>query len=99
MKIAAMALMTAMVGVAAPPKQPPQRELTVYLRENARVAPEVRAPALHLTNKMFASIGVRLNRRIGEPPRTPSKRHIAIELTTDNPSHVLPGALGSAMPF
>ena len=98
MKLAAMALMTAMMGVGAAPERP-QRELTVYLRENARLPPEVRAPALHLANKMFSTIGIRLNRRSGEPPRTPSKRHIAIELTADNPPHLLQGALGASMPF
>ena len=41
-KIAAMTLMAAMVGVAAEPKQL-QQKLTVYLRDNARVPPEVRA--------------------------------------------------------
>jgi hypothetical protein len=73
MKIAAMTLMTAMVGVAAEPKQP-QQKLTVYLRENVRVPPEVRAPALDLANKMFATIGIRLDWRGGEPPRTSATR-------------------------
>jgi len=97
-KIAAMTLMAAMVGVAAEPKQP-QQKLTVYLRENARVPPEVRAPALDLANKMFATIGIRLDWRSGEPPRTSSTRPIAIELATDTPANLLPGALGSAMPY
>jgi hypothetical protein len=94
-KIAAMTLMAAMVGVAAEPKQPLQK-LTVYLRENARVPPEVRAPALDLANKMFA---IRLEWRSGEPPRTSSARPIGIELATDTPAKLLPGALGSAMPY
>jgi hypothetical protein len=98
MKTAALVLMIAMVGVAAEPK-PPQREVTVYLRENAPVSPHVRVPALELAHKMFAKIGVRLDERFGAPPRTAAKQHIGIELTTNNPPHVLPGALGSAMPF
>jgi hypothetical protein len=97
-KIAAMTLMTARVGVAAEPKQP-QQKLTVYVRENARVPPEVRAPALDLANKMFATIGIRLDWRIGEPPRTSSARPIGIELETGTPANLLPGALGSAMPY
>jgi hypothetical protein len=48
---------------------------------------------------MFATIGIRLNKRIGEPSPTAAKRYIGIELTTDNPPHFLPGALGSATPF
>ena len=84
-KTAAMTLMAAMVGVAAEPKQP-QQKLTVYLRENVRVPPEVRAPALDLANKMFATIGIRLEWRSGEPPNTSSPRAIAIELVTDTPA-------------
>src|ERR1700730_4079554 len=98
MKIAAMTLMAAMVGLAAEPKQP-QQKLTVYMRDNARVPPEVRAPALDLANKMFATIGIRLDWRSGEPPRTLSGRPIGIELATDTPANLLPGALGSAMPY
>jgi len=98
MKTAALALMIAMVGVAAEPKHP-QRNVTVYVRENAPVSPHVRVAALELAHKMFAQIGIRLDKRIGEPPRTPAKQPIGIELTTNNPPHVLPGALGSAMPF
>jgi hypothetical protein len=97
-KIAAMTLMAAMVGVAAEPKQP-QQKLTVYLRENVRVPPEVRAPALDLANKMFATIGIRLDWRGGEPPRTSATRPIGIELATDTPTNLLPGALGCAMPY
>ena len=92
-KIAAMTLMATMLGVAAEPKQP-QQKLTVYLRENARVPPEVRAPALDLANKMFATIGIRLDWRSGEPPGTSSARPIGIE-----PTNLLPGALGCAMPY
>jgi hypothetical protein len=98
MKIAAMTLMAAMVGVAAEPKQP-QQKLPVYLRDNARVPPEVRAPALDLANKMFATIGIRLDWRSGEPPRTSSTRPIGIELATDTPANLLPGAVGCAMPY
>jgi len=97
-KIAAMTLMAAMVGVAAEPKQP-QQKLTVYLRENVRVPPEVRAPALDLANKMFGTIGIRLDWRGGEPPRTSATRPIGIELAANTPANLLPGALGSAMPY
>ena len=98
MKIAAMTLMAAMVGVAAEPKQP-QQKLTVYLRESGHVPPEVRGPAVYLANKMFATIGIRLDWRSGEPPHTSSTRPIAVELATDTPANLLPGALGSAMPY
>ena len=98
MKIAAMTLMAAMVGVPAEPKQP-QQKLTVYLRESGHVPPEVRGPAVYLANKMFATIGIRLDWRSGEPPRTSSTRPIGVELATDTPANLLPGALGSAMPY
>jgi len=98
MKTAAMTLVAAMVGMAAEPKQP-QQKLTVYLRENVRVPPEVRAPALDLASKMFATIGIRLDWRGGEPPRASATRPIGIELAANTPANLLPGALGSAMPY
>jgi hypothetical protein len=98
MKIAAMTLMAAMVGVGAEPKQT-QQKVTVYLRESGHVPPEVRGPAVYLANKMFATIGIRLDWRSGEPPRTSSTRPIGVELATDTPANLLPGTLGSAMPY
>lgn len=98
MKIAAMTLMAAMVGVAAEPQQP-QQKLTVYLRDSGPVRTEVRAPAVYLASKMFATIGIRLDWRSGEPPRTSSPRPIGIELATDTPANRHPGALGYAMPY
>ena len=98
MKIAAMTLMAAVVGVGAEPKQP-QQKLTVYLRESGHVPPEVRGPAVYLANEMFSAIGIRLDWRSGEPPRTSSTRPIAIELATDTPANLLPGALGTALPY
>jgi hypothetical protein len=92
MKIVAMTLMAAMVVVAAEPRQPQQR-LTVYLRDNAVVPPGVEAPGLELANQMFATIGIRLDWRIGEPPRTPSAQPIFIELTTHTPTNLMPAAL------
>ena len=98
MKIAAMTLMAAMVGVAAEPKQP-QQKLTVYLRDNAAVPLTVRAPALELANKMFGTIGIRLDWRSGEPPRTSSTRPIGIELVKDTPGELLPSALAYTKPY
>jgi hypothetical protein len=98
MNIATITLMAAMVGVGAEPK-PPQQKLTVYLRESGHVPPEVRGPAVYLANKMFATIGIRLDWRSGEPPGTASTRPIAIELAIDTPANLLPGALGSALPY
>jgi hypothetical protein len=98
MKIAAMTLMAAMVGVAADPKQP-QQKLTVYLRDNAAVPLAVRAPALELANQMCATIGVRLEWRGGEPRRTSCPRCIGIELASHTPADLLPGALAYALPY
>jgi hypothetical protein len=97
MKIAAMALMVAMVGVAAEPKQP--QRVTVYLRDNGVVPPGVEAQALGLANQMFGTIGIRLDWRIGEPPRTQSAQPIFIELATETPANLLPGALAYALPY
>jgi hypothetical protein len=97
MKIAAMTLMAAIVGVGAEPKQS-QQKLTVYLRESGHVPPEVRGPAVYLANEMFARIGIRLDWRSGEPPRT-WLTPIGVELATNTPVDLLPGALGSALPY
>ena len=98
MKIAAMTLMAAMVAVAAEPSQP-QQKLTVYLRDNAGVPLPVRASALELAEKMFATIGVRLDWRSGEPPRTSSAQPIFVELVTPTPTNLMPGALAYALPY
>jgi len=95
MKIAAMTLMAAMVGMAAEPRQP-QQKLTVYLRDNATVPIVVRSQALELANKMFAAIGVSLDWHSGEPT---GARPIVIELATRTPVDLLPGALAYAQPF
>jgi hypothetical protein len=97
MKIAAMTLLAAMVGMAAEPRQL-QQKLTVYLRDNATVPLAVRTPALELANKMVATIGIRLDWRRGEPPRG-SAQPICIELATDTPANLLAGALGYTMPY
>jgi len=98
MKIAAMTLMAAIVGAAAELGQPQQR-LTVYLRYNALVPRGIETQALELANQMFGTIGIRMDWRIGEPPRTSSTRPIGIELVTDTPENLLPGTLAYALPF
>jgi hypothetical protein len=98
MKIAAMTLMAAMVGAAAEPG-PVQQKLTVYLRDNASVPIAVRAKALELANKMFATIDIRLDWRSGEPPRTSATRPIGIELAAHTPADLLPGATAYALPY
>jgi hypothetical protein len=98
MKIVAMTLMAAIVGVAAESKQP-QQKLTVYLRDNAVVPLGVETQALGLANQMFGTIGIRLDWRIGEPPRTQSAQHIFIELATGTPANLRPRALAYALPY
>lgn len=89
MKIAAMTLMAAMSGVAAG-KQP------VYLLDNARVPLFVRAQAVVLANKMFATIGIGLDWHMGEPR---SAHPIVVELATRTPTDLHPGALAYALPY
>jgi hypothetical protein len=95
MKVAAMALM---VGAAVEASQP-QQKLTVYLLDNGVVPVAFRAPALDLAGKMFATIGVRLDWRRGEPPRTSSTRPIVVDLTSRTPVNLRPGALAYAQPY
>src|SRR3954468_17205226 len=98
MKMVVLALMFAITGMGAQPAQP-NREVTVYLRENGHISPHVRFRAMDLAHKMFATIGIRLHRQTGEPPRSAAKRHIGIELSVDNPPEMMPRALAFAMPF
>jgi hypothetical protein len=84
--------------MAAEPREP-QQKLTVYLRDNAAVPITVRAKALELADHMFATIGIRLDWRSGEPPRTSSTRPIGIELVAHTPVDLLPGATAYALPF
>jgi hypothetical protein len=98
MKMTALALTFAITGMGAQPAQP-HREVTVYVRENGHISPHVRFPAMDLAHKMFATIGVRLHRPTGEPPRNAAQRHIAIEVSVDNPPQTMPRALAFAMPF
>src|SRR5437660_5298998 len=95
MKIAAITLMAAMVGTAAEPRQP-QQKLTVYLRDNATVPITVRASALDLADKMFATIGVRLDWRSGEPR---GAQPIGIELVSHTPADLLPHAMARALRY
>jgi hypothetical protein len=98
MKIAAMTLMAAMIGVAAEPSQP-QQKLTVYFRDNSVVPLGVETQAQGLAKEMFATIGIRLDWRIGEPPRTQSAQHIFIEFVTHTPANLRPRALAEALPY
>jgi hypothetical protein len=98
MKIAAMALMAAMVGAAAEPGQSQQR-LTVYLLDNASVPPALRLPAMRSAAEMLATIGIRLDWRNGEPRRTSSGRPILIELARRAPATLLPSAFAYALPY
>jgi hypothetical protein len=91
--VAAMAIAAAMSARAD--------EVTVYV-QGLSVAP---APMLNraraLANEMFASVDVKINWREGEPSRSLShpERAIVVEIVTDTPRELKPGALAFARPF
>jgi hypothetical protein len=93
----AMALVVFMAGSAASAGQA-QQKLTVYVRNTAMVPATALIPAEGLAARMFAEIGVSLEWRNGKPAFE-SSRPIFVELTTDTPERLKPGALAYALPY
>ena len=98
MKTTALMVMMVTAGQMARAEQP-QYKLAVYLHDNASVPPTVRLPAMRMAAEMFATIGIRLDWRTGEPHRTSSERPILIDLATRTPANLVPGALAYALPY
>ncbi len=93
----AMALVVFMAGSAASASQAQQR-LTVYVQNTAMVPCTALIPAETLADKMFAEIGISLEWRTGKPTFE-SSRPIFVELTTETPESLKPGALAYALPY
>jgi hypothetical protein len=94
MKITAMTLMAAMVGVAAQASEPGQlaeRTVTVCMENDAIGA--VRQ-AKEKASKIFSSIGVKLDWHRGCPAQD-----IVISLSEDTPAKRMPRALAYALPY
>jgi len=98
MKITILTVAALMLAAGAQGKQESGRQVTVYLRDNATVPDPVKVQAEGLASSMFADIGVTLHWRLGNAPLS-EPGAIAIELLTNTPDMLLPGALAYALPY
>jgi hypothetical protein len=91
--VAALAIAVAMNARAT--------EVTVYVQGLPVVPLPVLNRAQVLANGMFAGVDVRIDWRAGQPPRRQSQHQgaILVEIVTDTPRELLPGALAFARPF
>jgi hypothetical protein len=96
MKIRAMAAVAITVAISARAD-----EVTVYV-QGLSVVP---APALNraqvLANEIFGGVGVKIDWRRGQPSRSRSRseKPIVVEMITDTPRQLKPGALAFARPY
>jgi hypothetical protein len=99
MKIALTAALLAIAGIRAGARQPDRArgpKVRVYMDNNA-VQPSVLHLAEGIAHAMFAAAGVRIEWH-GHPPEgaSPHGGALAIELASNTPDSLLPGALGFA---
>jgi hypothetical protein len=76
-------------------------EVTVYVQGLSVVPAPVLGRAQVLANEIFASAGVIIDWRRGQPTRSQShgEKPIVVELITDTPTKLKPGALAFARPY
>ncbi len=98
MRLMAMMAMTVAAGLTVQAGQVLNQRLTVYVRNSANVPEDTRDQAENLASSMFASIGVQVDWRCGEP-RSSFEQALAIQLATNTPKDEKPGALAYAKPY
>jgi hypothetical protein len=76
-------------------------EVTVYVQGISAVPATTLWRAQSLANEIFAGVGVKIDWRIGEQSRAQSRtaKPIVVEMTTDTPRALKPGALAFARPY
>jgi hypothetical protein len=91
--IAAVALAVAMSSRAD--------EVTVYVQGLSAVPAPMLNRAQVLAKEIFAEVGVKIDWRSGQPSRSqsPFEKPIVVEMITDTPTTLLPGALAFARPY
>ena len=92
MKIAAMTMMAALTGLAAPAAEP---KVTVCIENDEAGFAKPRAQLI--ASEMFARIGVKMDWRLGLRGCPPLA--ILISLSNSTPAGLRPGALAYALPF
>jgi hypothetical protein len=96
MKITTMAAVAIAVAMSAQAD-----EVTVYMQGSSVVPAVALNRARVLANEMFASVDVKIDWRTGQPTRSLSRseKPIVVEMTTDTPRELKPGALAFAGPY
>lgn len=96
MKITTIAAMAVAVAMSARAE-----EMTVYVQGLSVVPAPMLNRARALANEMFASVDVKINWRGGQPSRSQlhPERTIVVEIVTDTPRELKPGALAFARPY
>jgi hypothetical protein len=76
-------------------------EVTVYVQGLSVVPAPVLSRAQVLANEIFAGAGVDVDWRRGQPPRRQSQHEsaVVVEMVTDTPTQLKPGALAFARPY
>ncbi len=76
-------------------------EVTVYVQGLSAVPAPVLSRAQVLANEIFAGVAVKIDWRRGHPPRSQSRseKPIVVEMITDTPRELKPGALAFARPY
>lgn len=75
------------------------RKVTVYLRDRVNLHAEVRVPAQALAGRMFGAIGVSLEWLKDKPEGDSSPAPIVIDVVSNTPETLMPGALAYALPY
>jgi hypothetical protein len=96
MKITAMVAVALTVAMSAR-----AAEVTVYVQGLSAVPLPVLNRARVLANGMFAAVNVKIDWRAGQPTRRQSQHQgaLMIEIVTDTPRELKPGALAFARPY
>jgi hypothetical protein len=96
MKILAMMALAAVMEIGARAD-----EVTVYVQNGPMVPVPVLGRAQALANEIFAGVGVKIEWRKGQPASSEllAKKPIVLELVTDTPRQLRPGALAFARPY
>lgn len=93
--VAAMMMSAAVLGGAA---MNDSRQIQIYSRYNNLVSPTVEAGSKDLARRMFAAINVEIVWHTGVPSHL-APGAIVIEMTTNTPDTLKPGALAYAFPY
>lgn len=96
-----MRILALMVMAMAMESAARAEEVTVYVQGRSLVSATEWNRAQALAGEIFAGVGVKVDWRLGQPPRSQSRaaRAIVIEMVTGTPKGRTPGALAYALPY